>query len=219
MILGDFMDNMIKDSWLFVEGVNDLHVICKLCQHYHLPETFRIKEVGGVDNVISYLTVYVNEEANKSECVAIVLDADTNFEAKWQTIYQVLQSTSAYDLPEKIPSTGLVLLPNLLHFPKIGVWIMPNNQSLGMIEDFALSMVSADEPLMSEVDRTMENLEKKNLQKYSEEHRSKAKIHTYISWSKEPGKPLGQAITAHVLNPEAEKARVFIDWLERVFHS
>lgn len=211
------MENTIKDSWLFVEGVNDLHVICNLCQHYHLPETFKIKEVGGVDNVISYLALYVNEESNKFACVAIVLDADTNFEAKWQTIHQVLQSTSAYDLPVKFPSNGLVLTPKSLHFPKIGVWIMPNNQSLGMIEDFALSMVSADEPLMSEVNRVIEDLERKNLQKYSEVHQSKAKIHTYLSWSKEPGKPLGQAITAHVLNPEAEIAQIFVEWLKNVF--
>lgn len=213
------MENNTKESWLFVEGTNDMHVICNLCQHYNVPKTFEIKEVGGVDNVISYLNLYVNEESNKFACVAIVIDADTNFEARWQTVYQILISTNAYDLPVEIPSNGLVLVPKLLHFPKIGVWIMPNNQSLGMIEDFALSMVSADDSLMLEVDKTLENLEKKNLQRYSNVHRSKAKIHTYLSWNKEPGKPLGQAITAHVLNPKTEIARAFINWLDRAFHS
>lgn len=211
------MANTIKDSWLFVEGVNDLHVICNLCQYYKLPETFKVKDVGGIDNLISYLSLYINEEANKCVCVGVVLDADTDFEERWQSVCQILRSTNAYDLPVKFPSNGLVVVPKLLHFPKIGVWIMPNNQSLGMIEDFALSMVSTDEPLMSEVDRTIEDLEKKNLQKYSEVHRSKAKIHTYLSWSKEPGKPLGQAITAHVLNPEAEIAQLFVEWLKKVF--
>lgn len=213
------MGNTTKNSWLFVEGVNDLHVICNLCQYYDVPELFKIKEVGGVENVISYLTLYVNEEASKCACVAIVIDADIDFCARWDSVCKILSATNAYDLPTKIPLEGLTLKPKLLHFPKIGVWIMPNNQSLGMIEDFALSMVSADDSLMLEVDKTLENLEKKNLQRYSKTHRSKAKIHTYLSWSKGPGKPLGQAITSHVLNPETENARVFVDWLERVFHS
>ena len=38
-----------------------------------------------------------------------------------------------------------------------------------------------------------------------------------VAWQDEPGKPIGQAITARILNPDAEEAKAFIGWRERVF--
>ncbi len=46
---------------------------------------------------------------------------------------------------------------------------------------------------------------------------SKAKIHTYLAWQEEPGKPMGQAITAKVLHAESETAKVFVEWIKRLF--
>lgn len=46
----------------------------------------------------------------------------------------------------------------------------------------------------------------------------KAEIHTWLAWQKEPGKPLGQAITARYLNPNAPDAQQLIAWIRRVFH-
>ncbi len=52
---------------------------------------------------------------------------------------------------------------------------------------------------------------------FSEIHLSKAQIHAYLAWQKEPGKPFGTAITAKYLqadNPHCEK---FVEWLKRLF--
>jgi hypothetical protein len=44
----------------------------------------------------------------------------------------------------------------------------------------------------------------------------KARIHTWLAWQDEPGKPLGQAISAHgTLTPDLPAANVFAGWLDR----
>jgi len=59
----------------------------------------------------------------------------------------------------------------------------------------------------------------KGLTTYKPDHHSKAVIHTWLSWQDEPGKPLGQAITANLLKPETDLAQVFINWLKKLFGS
>jgi AAA15 family ATPase/GTPase len=49
--------------------------------------------------------------------------------------------------------------------------------------------------------------------------RSKAIIHTYLAWQKEPGRPMGQSITAKVLDPNLEIALSFITWIRTLFVS
>ncbi len=48
-------------------------------------------------------------------------------------------------------------------------------------------------------------------------YRIKAKIHTWLAWQKEPGKPLGQAITATYFDANAPHAQELIDWIRRLF--
>ena len=40
---------------LLVEGKNDYHVLLSLCKHYDLPETFKIIDKEGVENVLETL--------------------------------------------------------------------------------------------------------------------------------------------------------------------
>lgn len=86
-----------------------------------------------------------------------------------------------------------------------------------MLEDFALSMIPAEDPLIQKAEAVLSELEAEKVQRYKPVHRSKAKIHTFLAWQDEPGKPMGQAITAHILNPEAEQAKTFIGWLNRLY--
>ena len=46
---------------------------------------------------------------------------------------------------------------------------------------------------------------------------SKAIIHTWLAWQREPGMPLGRAITARFLDPNVSQVDVIVDWLMRLF--
>ena len=116
-----------------------------------------------------------------------------------------------------LPSDGLVLYPLNDYDAVVGIWIMPNNRFEGMLEDFALNMIPAEDLLIRKVEVVLSELEAEGIQRYKQVHRSKAKIHTFLAWQDEPGKPIGQAITARILNPDAEEAKAFIGWLNKLY--
>src|SRR6218665_1221833 len=76
-----------------------------------------------------------------------------------------------------------------------------------------------DDKLMPIVNATLEDIEKKGLNKYAPIHRSKAKIHTWLSWQESPGTPLGASITKKTLTTESETCVQFADWLKRLFEN
>lgn len=45
----------------------------------------------------------------------------------------------------------------------------------------------------------------------------KAMIHTWLAWQREPGRPMGLAITKRFLDPEAPSAMEFVAWVRRLF--
>jgi hypothetical protein len=53
--------------------------------------------------------------------------------------------------------------------------------------------------------------------RFSSRGESKAIIHTWLAWQKEPGKPLGTAITARYLDPGVAEADVLVSWLKQLF--
>ena len=48
-------------------------------------------------------------------------------------------------------------------------------------------------------------------------YRSKVKIYTWLAWQEEPGKPLGQAITARYLDADAPHAQKLVAWMRGLF--
>ena len=95
---------------------------------------------------------------------------------------------------------------------------MPDNVNLGMVEDFALSLVPQNDSLINEAESILQRIEQVGIQKYIPKHRSKAKIHTYLAWQDEPGAPIGQSITKRVLDPNHPIAQTFVqNWLVPLF--
>lgn len=91
--------------------------------------------------------------------MGIVIDADTNLSGRWQRISQILVDSEKYGVPYTLPNNGLVLLPYDEEDPKIGVWIMPDNNMNGMLEDFLAMLAVNDQNLLEEVDATLYAIE------------------------------------------------------------
>ena len=92
------------------------------------------------------------------------------------------------------------------------------NNPQTLLVDFALSLVPQDESLIIEAESVLQRIEQARIQKYISNHRSKAKIHTYLAWQDEPGAPIGQSITKHVLDPNRPTAQAFVkNWLVPLF--
>ena len=207
-----------KPQQLLVEGKNDFHVISALCGQHQLPETFSIEVpqqegTEGIEALLSGLSARLKKP--DLQTLGIVVDADQNLLARWQSIGDRLSASGYQNIPKIPPPEGWIYAPSDLR--KIGVWLMPNNQIPGMLEDFVAHLIPSDDTLYPKAESILQEIETAAINRYTSIHHPKALIHTWLAWQETPGMPMGQAITAQVLSYNATIAIAFIDWLTQLF--
>ena len=201
------------DSKLLVEGKDDQHVIWALCERFKIKETFNIIALEGIDNLMEDLWVRP-QQANLAS-LGIIVDADTDIKMRWDQLRKRLEK-SGYSIPNKPALEGTIVTANRL--PTLGIWLMPNNQLPGMIEDFIRFLVPENEESLALAEEIITTLEERNLQQYIPNHRAKALIHTWLAWQEDPGTPLGQAITKRYLTIDTTIATQLVQWLNSLFN-
>ena len=197
---------------LLVEGKDDQHVIWALCERFSLIENFDVIDCDGIDNVLSQLPIRIKQADVRA--VLIVVDADVSMENRWNSVSSVLEA-AGYIIPDVLPEEGLVL--NQSNRPIVGVWLMPNNSTSGMLEDFIKFLVPDTDRLLPEAVAVINKIEEEKIKNYNNVHRAKALIHTWLSWQDSPGTPLGLAITKRYLSTELDICQRFVHWLKSGF--
>ena len=197
---------------LLVEGNDDQHVVWALCENFKVEETFDVIDCEGINKLDEQIPVRFKQ--SEIETLGIIIDADTEIKKRWFSLKGAL-SNQGYTVPEELPLTGLVLNNNNI---KVGVWIMPNNNLNGMLEDFISFLVPKNDELLPIVNSTLNDIEKQKLNKYSSIHKSKAIIHTWLSWQEDPGTPMGLGITKRYLTTDEETCSRFINWINELFN-
>lgn len=197
---------------LLVEGKDDQHVLWALCRAHNLPETFEVLEMTGVDSLLESIPVRL--KAQNEDRLAVLLDADTDIGARWNA----LRSSVHRFYPESLPSQPdpLGTVSQLSASLTFGAWLMPDNTVPGILESFIRFMVPADDKLFPLSESFVNNLPP-DLQRVPVVRRAKAHIHTWLALQSEPGKPLGQAITAKYLDGAGPGSAALISWLKRMF--
>ena len=99
----------------------------------------------------------------------------------------------------------------------MGIWLMPDNQLPGMLEDFVAQLIPSADTLRGKADAILQEIELEGLQRFTGLHRPKALIHTWLAWQEEPGQPMGLAIRARALGHDSPTALAFVAWLRRLF--
>jgi len=202
-----------------VEGVNDCHVVMALCNAHNISETFGIYECGSDDKVLKRLNALIIRP-NPPLAIGIMLDADKPTDnpsvgARLDSIKGKLKNYS-YQFP-KIPDPNGTIVDGSDDQPKLGFWLMPNNQNSGMLEDFCAEL--AEPKSLKYAQKCVNDAVIKEVTTFNQNvHHSKAVIHTYLAWCDEPGYPLGTAITRQSLRPHTDIAIRFTDWLNRLFN-
>lgn len=195
---------------LLVEGNDDLHVVCALCEKHTVPETFDVIDCKGIRNVIDEMLFRLKLRV---ETIGIMIDADTDINVRWQSIRDILKK-QGFEVPADLPKTGLIAEKE---YQKVGVWIMPDNNTAGMLEDFLAFLVPDNDPLLPIARSTLNQIETQQLNKYISSHQSKALIHTWLAWQEDPGTPMGQSITKKYLSTDQATCNIFIQWLTDLF--
>jgi hypothetical protein len=200
---------------LLVEGKKDCRVVRALQEHHALVDDFGIYECNGDDGVVKRLNALISApETERPNIIGVLLDADTKaIEERWQQVQTKLKKYG-YDVPEKPDRLGTVIEKD--SYPKIGIWLMPDNVVTGMLEDFLLRSIN---PSHVEVTaEAVQQAQKAGVTSFKEVHTSKAKLHTFLAWQDEPGTPIGLAITAQILSAESDLCNLFIAWLRKLFN-
>jgi hypothetical protein len=200
-------------SQLLVEGNDDQHVIWALCVKFNLRQNFEVIDCKGIEKLYEQIPVRFKQSGINT--IGIIVDADTNLQSRWTSLKGLL-TKQGFTMPEELPAEGLIL--SNADNKRIGVWIMPNNNLNGMLEDFISFLVPKDDKLLPIVNATLQNLEDQKLNKYSITHKSKAAIHSWLSWQEDPGTPMGLGITKRYLTTDEETCLQLTNWLTALFN-
>jgi hypothetical protein len=202
---------------LMVEGPNDEHVVKHFCDKRQIGKIDLVDPYGGKPALLEGIEPRLLE--SDIVAVGILLDADDDISKSWHAVAARLTSAGYSNVPASPEIDGTVITPppdTLL--PRVGVWLMPDNQLPGILEDFLRFLVPQGDPLLAHADGAIERIPEGH-RNFPDRRRPKALIHTWLAWQEEPGKPLGQAITARYLDPSLPYADRFADWLRRTFFS
>ncbi|MEM6843834.1 MAG: DUF3226 domain-containing protein [Bacteroidota bacterium] len=197
---------------LIVEGKNDFHVMLALRDKLQMKTIYGVDQKENDDQLLKSIPAELNVSGRK--CLGIILDADPDSN-RWEQLKGTL-STRGYDMTDEASPSGSILPSPELGLPKVGIWLMPDNQKAGMLEDFMQLLIPENDECLVFAEETLQALEEKEIQRYKEVHRSKALIHTWIAWQDQPGIPLGQSTTRY-LDINTELCQKFADWLNRLF--
>lgn len=199
---------------LLVEGSSDHHSIRNLwLKRGGSPDAFELNVRNGLPDLRDQFrgSLLGSEIAR----LGIVVDADESVARRWPGFRQALVDRGYKPVPKAIPSSGLVLWRPRLTVPIVGVWIMPDNDSPGRLEDFVHQLVRPGDELWDRAGAAVDAIPE-NLRRFKVAYRIKAQLHTWLAWQKEPGMRIGQAVTRGVLDPKSGHADTFISWLRRL---
>lgn len=197
---------------LWVEGQDDQHVVWSLLRHHAVPQTFVVVDRKGIDNLMDALRVQLTVGSGVTR-LGVVVDADADITARWASLRDLLERSGFRQVPEQPLADGLII--HQAERPVIGVWLMPDNSAPGMLEDFAASLIPAEDFLWSYAGSAIDGIPDDE-RRFSAAHRSKVHIRTWLAWQEEPGSPMGQAITKGDLDANAPGALRFVAWLRRL---
>lgn len=209
-----------KSKRLLVEGVDDLHCVVHMMEHHvewldgRENAPVDITAVGSVSKILDKTYLKTKLKESGLTILGIIVDADEHSHGRWQSLAAVLQELSL-DAPADMPPQGYIA--EITDGPRIGIWIMPDNSSQGMIETFLQKLI----PLTSQevwsysldaVDTAVSlGAPCKSI------HSDKARLHTWLAWQDPPGERMSIAIAKKILDPLSPAGTAFVRWFMELY--
>lgn len=217
------MDEKIPETQLlYVEGSNDKWVVISLLEEYGHKDIINVQNIGSCEQAINAFELKVSNPV-ETERIGLIVDADDKIDKRCKGIVKAFENNGITITDDELmQENGFVadVMNQSGATIKVGVWIMPNNNDEGMLEDFLFNKIETDNVLFACVEPVLQDLEDKatsdsNLKNlmYKPVHRKKAKIHSYMSWSNPPDLSMGMAIHKKIFSRTSEEEKLFKAWL------
>ena len=196
------------DRVLLVEGPDDKHTVLNLCGVSANMPTFDIDDKEGAPNLLKSIRGEILMEGRTA--VGIVLDANGDPNGRWQAVAGRLRDADIQP-PEAPAPTGIIIEGN----PRVGVWLMPDNQSCGELENFVARMIPRDDAVWPLSQNYIEKIPDAD-RKFTKGKTLRAKVHAWLAAREHPRR-MGSAIGAGDLNADVELSKRFVSWLRDLF--
>ena len=197
---------------LLVEGPDDKHVVQHLMRVHEVPLGFEISEAGGIRGVLDAIPVQLQVDGRIT--LGVLVDANDDIASRWQSLSDVLRE-AGYRVPKTPSPAGIVIDGPDAYTPKIGVWLMPDNEAAGELEDFVRDLVPQTDPVWPRAVDYVDSISTTDRQ-FAERKEMRAKLHAWLAVRQEP-RLMGAAIGRGDLDAQAPNATALIGWLRRVF--
>lgn len=198
---------------LLVEGVDEKHVIRHLRNKLALDLEFSYLEYEGKDSLLAAIPLVLRQDWRRT--IGVMIDADRDIDARWQAVRDRLDDTAIALAPK--PQPGGVFVPGDpdVHLqPNFGVWLMPDNERAGELEDFVIQLLPERDPVWPLAEQFIDDIPQEHREFKQKE--SRAKIYAWLATREDP-LLMGAAIGAGFLDATAPAAKALADWLTALF--
>lgn len=208
-----------KAKRLLVEGKKDLRLLPFLMEGNGVDwpngnEPVDIEDLKGKTLAKHDASAYLKEPGLR--LLGVILDADDDAGASWRLVKGWFQEWFT-DMPDNIPAEGYISAPNEKGI-RLGAWVMPDNQSHGMLETFLKLLVrDQDKELWAFAKTASDEAKAKYRAPFKPVHGDKAWIHTFLAWQDEPGRQLHEAVDHAIFDPESPHSQPFVAWFRNLF--
>lgn len=216
-------------SILLVEGQTDVDFFYALLRKLGLQNRIEIrppKEFGFKTDTVSHFPRLIDLlikqlSANQVNHLGIVADADHvsggGFLNRWKQLTDCL-AKHEYRIPSnppKLPNLGSIFRhPDL---PHVGLWLMPDHKSNGMLEDLIRQAFRKSDPQEALLQYAQTCVDRLPLRLFSQFHQTKAVVFAFLAWQKRPGQTLDITINGDLIDLSSPGIKGFINWLNNVF--
>ena len=197
------------ENVLLVEGQDDKHVVRHLCLRSQSIPQFCTLDKDGFPGLLPGISLEIKVPGRK--VVGIVVDANSNLQSRWDAVCNRLKAVNIQP-PDTPDPTGTIISSA----PRIGIWLMPNNQSPGELEDFVQEMIPVGDPVWPMSKAYIQGIPDTE-RKFTNSKILKAKLYAWLATRGTPGR-MGLAIKTGDLLVDKELSIEFMAWLRRLFN-
>lgn len=197
---------------LLVEGPTDKQVVRNLRKRFRgkrsIP-TFEIRETGGVDNLLSVIEAEIDVPGRRA--LGILVDANDTPADRWNAVTERVRRVRPDMKPGNPVREGTIIGGS----PDVGIWLWPDNQSEGELEDFVAGMIPNDDPVWPLSRKYIDGIPK-HCRKFAEKKTTRAQVHAWLATRETPGF-IGSVVGEDDLEVDGALVTRFANWLRKLF--
>ena len=170
---------------------------------------FDICDKGNINGLLDSIGPEI--KAPNRIAVGILPDANDDPGARWNAVKYQLAKQNLHLPPHREPN-GTIIGGS----PRVGVWLWPDNQRPGELEDFVEAMIPQDDGVWPRAQAYVSGIPEAE-RRFPAGKTLKAQLHAWLATRRTPGR-MGSAIGTGDLDVDGPVAERFAHWLRRLFN-